>query len=114
MEIRHLSVNLDEATAEHRNLGASVEVRELGKPTQPVSLLAETLKAGESTRVHVEAYALKATYRWMLNLHVLVNGKPQIETLLHNGERPFVTVWEGDPAITGRYLFEQGQWVRNN
>jgi len=112
MEIRHLSVNLDEATAEHRNLGTSVEVRQLGNPTQPVSLLAETLKPGESTQVHVEAYALKATYRWMLTLHVLVNGRPQTETLLHNGERPFVTVWDGDSAITGRYLFDNGHWVQ--
>lgn len=112
MEIRHLSVNLDEATAEHRNLGTSVQVGDLGKPTQPVSLLAETLKPGESALVHVEAYALNATYRWMLNLHVLVNGKPQTETLLHNGERPFVTMWDGDPAITRRYRFEQCQWVQ--
>lgn len=111
MEIRHLSVNLDEATAEHRSLGEGVEVRELGQPTQPVSALAETLQPGESTLVHVEAYALKATYKWALNLHLLVNGKKQTEMLLHNGERPFVTVWENDPAITGRYLFDGGQWV---
>lgn len=112
MDIRHLSVDLDQAILEHRDMGDSVEVRELGKPTQPVSLLAETLKPGESALFHVEAYALKGTYRWALDLRLLVNGKAQTETLLHGG-RPFVTVWEGDPAITGRYLFEQGQWVPN-
>ncbi len=111
MDMRHLSVNLDEASAEHRDLGTGVAVSELGKPDQPVSLLSETLKPGESVRFHVEAHALKATYRWALNLHILVNGKERTESLLHNGERPFVTMWEGDPAITARYLFDDGQWV---
>lgn len=110
MEIRHLAINLDEATSEHRNLGDSVSVRELGKPDQPVSLLAETLKPGESTLFHVEAYATTGTYKWALNLRMLVDGRERTETLLHN-ERPFVTMHEGDPAITGRYLFVDGQWV---
>jgi hypothetical protein len=111
MDIRHLSVNLDAATVEHRHLGNSVTVQELGEPEQPVSLLAATLKPGESELVHVEAYALKGTYRWALNLRILVNGKEQTVTLLRSGDRPFFTMWDGDPAITARYLFDQRQWV---
>ncbi len=110
MEIRHLAIDLDGATVEHRDLGSSITIRELGRPDQPVSLLAESLKPGESTLFHVEAYASKATYRWALNLRVLVNGKEQTETLL-NDDRPFVTMWDRDPAITARYLLDGGQWV---
>lgn len=111
MEIHHLSVNLDAASVEHRNFGNSVTVQELGKPDQPVSLLAATLKPGESELVHVEAYALKGTYRWALNLRISVNGKEQTATLLRSGDRPFFTMWDGDPAITARYLFDHGQWI---
>jgi hypothetical protein len=112
IHIRHLSVGLDAATAEHRDLGDSVAVRELGKPDEPVSLLAATLKPGESELFHVEAYALRNSYIWVFELKILVNGKERTETLTRSKERAFVTMKDDDPAITAKYLFKHGQWVR--
>ncbi|GAA2556055.1 hypothetical protein [Mycolicibacterium diernhoferi] len=111
MGIRHISIQLDAATYEHRDLGESVLVREMDTRNEPPTLLASTLKAGETELFHVEAYALRNSYQWVLQLKILVNGKERRETLMRKSNRPFVTMRYEDPAIAARYVFDGGEWV---
>ncbi|MFI6998347.1 hypothetical protein [Nocardia sp. NPDC050175] len=112
LHLRHLSVNLDVETLDHRDLGnAPVVIRDLDNPAAPISLFAVSLKPGESELFHVAAFTGQRSVQWGLLLKMRINGKAKDELVTRPHKRPFVTLKRNDPAITARYEFDRGHWV---
>ncbi|MEV6341351.1 hypothetical protein AB0M12_42355 [Nocardia vinacea] len=112
LHLRHVSVNLDAETVDHRDLGDSaVVIRDLDNPDALVSPFAASLQPGESELFHVEAFTGRRSVQWGLLLKIRVDGKAKDEFVTRPNEQMFVTLERNDPAITARYEFNRGQWV---
>lgn len=111
LEVRHLLVNLDAGTWEHRNLGAEVTTSDLENPTKPATLLVASIPSGETEMFHVEGFTTTHSVKWWLDLKLRVNGKAVEKSVKRDDGKPFITLRRDDPAITAKYEFRDGQWI---
>lgn len=111
LDTRHLSVNLDTGTWEHRNLGTDATPGDLVNPTEPATQLVASIPSGDTEQFHVEGFTTTHSVEWWLVLKLRVNGKAVKAAVKQENGQPFVTLRRDDPSITARYEFRDGQWI---
>jgi hypothetical protein len=114
LDVRHLLVNLDTGTWEHRNLGADVPPSDLENPTKPETLLVASIPSGGTEMFHVEGFTTTHSVEWWLELKLRVNGKAVERSVKQDNGKQFITLRRDEPAITAKYEFRGGQWTERN